>query len=45
MFINNPLSNTHMLLGVFEWHFEWFMIGMTNWNQLNDKMDGMKYLT
>ena len=23
----------------FEWHFEWFGIGIIDWNQLNEKMD------
>jgi hypothetical protein len=23
----------------FEWHFEWFRIGIIDWNQLNEKMD------
>ena len=32
-----PLSKCYWLC--FEWHFEWSMIGIMDWNQLNQKMD------
>ena len=44
MFISNSLTSHKWYWLCFEWYVDWFGIGITNWNQMNDNLSGMECL-
>ena len=44
MFSGNSLTSYKCYWLYFEWYFEWFRIGIANWNQMNGNLNGMECL-